>query len=64
VSTEIGPREASADDVVDAITAAMRTRYTNPGWRTAWEHVDTTDDNHLRSVQRERQQATDREAGQ
>jgi hypothetical protein len=63
MSNGIGPREASVDDVVDAITAAMQTSYRDPGWRTAWEHVDAAGDNHLRSVQREQQQATDREAG-
>ena len=62
MSTDIGPQEASADDVIDAVT--MQVSYRDPGWRTAWEHVDTIDDSHLRSVQRERQQATDREAGQ
>lgn len=64
MSIDIGPQEASADDVIDAVTAAMQVSYREPGWRTAWEHVDTTDDSHLRSVQRERQQATDSEAGQ
>jgi hypothetical protein len=60
VSNEDGPREASVDDVVAAIAAAMRTSYTDPGWRTAWEHVDTTGNSHLRSVRRGRQQVTDR----
>ena len=63
VSTGIGPQEAAADDVVGAVTTAMQTGYTDPGWRKAWEHADATGDNHLRSVQRGRQQAADREAG-
>ena len=48
-----GPQEATVDDVIGAITAAMQTRYRDPGWRSAWEHVDATDANHVRSVQRE-----------
>jgi hypothetical protein len=53
VTDVYGPQEATADDVVGAITAAMQTRYADPGWRSAWEHADATDDNHLRPVQRE-----------
>jgi len=47
-----GPQEATVDDVIDAITTASQTRYGDAGWRSAWEHVDATDDNHVRSVQR------------
>ena len=48
-----GPQEATVNNVVSAITAAMQTRYADPGWRSAWEHVGATDDNHVRSVKRE-----------
>ena len=41
-----------------AVAAAMQTSHADPGWRTAWEHVDATGDNHLRAVQREGQQAS------
>lgn len=55
MSTGIGPQEASVEDEV-AVAAAMQTSHADPGWRTAWEHVDATGDNHLRAVQREGQQ--------
>jgi hypothetical protein len=48
-----GPQEATVDDVVDAVTTAGQTRYADPGWHSAWEQVDATGNNHLRSVRRE-----------
>ena len=56
-----GPQEATVDDVIGAVTAAMQTRPADPGYRAAWEHVDATGDSHLRSVEREPLQ--DLEAG-
>jgi hypothetical protein len=48
-----GPQEATVDDVINAITTAGQASYAEPGWRGAWETVDATGGNHLRSVQRE-----------
>ena len=54
-----GPQEATVDDVVGAITNAGQTRYTDPGWRSAWADADATDANHVRSVHREPATATE-----
>lgn len=52
-ATVYGPQEATVNDVIDAIITAGQTHYADPGWRSAWEHADATDDNHVRSVRRE-----------
>jgi len=57
----IGPREATGDDVVDAVIAAGKAAGERGDYRSAWEQADAASDSHLRAVHRTAER--DREAG-